>query len=87
MSAVIRARGVGFSYPPDTLQITAQARLSATILRLLPFGFFLFLSVVARRAVEAAYRSAAGLSAIGLGLALQGAAFVWIRQLLRVEPA
>jgi tight adherence protein B len=65
--------------------LTAQARLSAAILGLLPFGFFLFLSVVARRDVEAAYRSAAGASAIGIGLALQGAAFVWIRSLLRVE--
>jgi tight adherence protein B len=67
--------------------LTAQARLSATILGLLPLGFFLFLSVVARRDIEAAYRSSAGVSAIGIGLALQGAAFVWIRRLLRVEDA
>lgn len=67
--------------------LTAQARLSATILGLLPLGFFLFLSVIARRDIEAAYRSSAGVSAIGLGLALQGAAFVWIRRLLRVEDA
>jgi tight adherence protein B len=69
----------------DLGSLTAQARLSAAILGLLPFGFFLFLSVVARRDVEAAYRSAVGASAIGIGLALQGAAFVWIRALLRVE--
>ena len=67
--------------------LTAQARLSAAILGLLPLGFFLFLSVVARRDVEAAYRSAAGGSAIAIGLILQGAAFVWIRALLRVERA
>lgn len=67
--------------------LTAQARLSATILGLLPLGFFLFLSVVARRDVEAAYRSTAGASAIAVGLALQGAAFVWIRRLLRVEDS
>ncbi len=66
--------------------LTAQARLSAAILGLLPLGFFLFLSVVARRDVEAAYHSPAGASAIGIGLALQGAAFIWIRRLLRVEP-
>jgi tight adherence protein B len=65
--------------------LTAQARLSAAILGLLPFGFFLFLSIVARRDVEAAYRSVTGASAIGIGLALQGAAFIWIRALLRVE--
>jgi tight adherence protein B len=65
--------------------LTAQARLSAVILGLLPLGFFLFLSVVARRDVESAYRTTAGASAIGIGVALQGAAFVWIRRLLRVD--
>lgn len=65
--------------------LTAQARLSAAILGLLPLGFFLFMSVVARRDIESAYRTSAGASAIGVGLALQGAAFVWIRRLLRVD--
>jgi tight adherence protein B len=67
--------------------LTAQARLSAAILGLLPLGFFLFMSVVARRDIETAYRTTAGASAIGVGLALQGAAFVWIRRLLRVDEA
>lgn len=66
--------------------LTAQARLSATILGLLPIGFFLFLSVVARDDLEAAYQTPAGVAAIGLGFTLQGAAYVWIRALLRVEP-
>jgi tight adherence protein B len=65
--------------------LTAQARLSAAILGLLPLGFFLFLSVVARRDIETAYRTPAGASAIALGAVLQGMAFVWIRRLLRVE--
>jgi len=66
--------------------LTAQARLSATILALLPIGFFLFLSVVARDDLDAAYETPAGVAAIGLGFALQGAAYLWIRGLLRVEP-
>ena len=66
--------------------LTAQARLSATILGLLPIGFFLFLSVIARRDLEAAYETPTGVAAIGLGFALQAAAYVWIRRLLRVEP-
>lgn len=66
--------------------LTAQARLSATILGLLPIGFFLFLSVVARDDLDAAYRTRAGVAAIGIGFALQGAAYLWIRSLLRVEP-
>jgi tight adherence protein B len=66
--------------------LTAQARLSATILGLLPIAFFVFLSVVAREDLEAAYETPAGVAAIGLGFALQGAAYLWIRGLLRVEP-
>jgi len=66
--------------------LTAQARLSATILGLLPIGFFLFLSVIARRDLEAAYQTPTGVAAIGFGLALQGAAHIWIRHLLRIEP-
>jgi tight adherence protein B len=67
--------------------LTAQARLSAAILGLLPIGFFLFLSIVARRDVESAYRTTVGASAIAVGLALQGVAFLWIRRLLRVDAA
>lgn len=83
-SRTLRARREGAR---ELRSLTAQARLSAAILGLLPLGFFLFLSVVARRDVESAYHTATGASAIGVGLVLQGAAFVWIRHLLRVEDA
>jgi tight adherence protein B len=65
--------------------LTAQARLSAVILGLLPIGFFLFLSATSRNDIEAAYHSTTGAAAIGVGFALQGCAYLWIRQLLRVE--
>ncbi|HZD17130.1 MAG TPA: type II secretion system F family protein, partial [Actinomycetota bacterium] len=65
---------------------TAQARMSAGILGFLPVGFFLFLSVISRRDVEAAFRTGAGAAAIALGLVLEGLAFLWIRRLLRIEP-
>jgi len=84
LARTLRARRDGAR---ELRSLTAQARLSAGILGLLPLGFFLFLSVVARRDVESAYRTTAGASAIGIGLALQGAAFIWIRRLLRVEEA
>jgi len=66
--------------------LTAQARLSATILGLLPIGFFLFLSVAARRDVETAFGTAAGKGAVLLGFTLQAFAYIWIRSLLRVAP-
>jgi tight adherence protein B len=84
VSRTLRARRDGAR---ELRSLTAQARLSAAILGLLPLGFFVFLSIVARRDVETAYRTSAGASAIGVGLALQGLAFVWIRRLLRVEQA
>jgi tight adherence protein B len=84
VSRTLRARRDGAR---ELRSLTAQARLSAAILGLLPLGFFLFLSVVARRDVETAYRTTAGATAIGIGLALQGLAFMWIRLLLRVEEA
>jgi tight adherence protein B len=65
--------------------LTAQARLSGTILGLLPIGFFLFMSVVSRSEVSDALSSPIGLAAVVFGLVLDGLAFVWIRHLLRSE--
>jgi len=62
--------------------LTAQARLSGTILGLLPIGFFLFMSVVSRSEVAGALASPIGLAAAVVGLLLDGAAFLWIRHLL-----
>jgi tight adherence protein B len=65
--------------------LTAQARLSGTILGVLPFGFFAFLWLTSRSEIEAAFRSAAGVAAVGLGLVLEVLAFLWIRSLLEVR--
>jgi tight adherence protein B len=64
--------------------LTAQARLSGAILGLLPIGFFGFLVLTSRRDIAAAFETPVGAAAVGLGLGMQGAAFVWIRRLLRV---
>jgi tight adherence protein B len=65
--------------------LTAQARLSGTILGLLPIGFFLFMSVVSRSEVSGALSSPIGVAAVIAGLVLDGLAFLWIRHLLRSE--
>lgn len=70
----------------EVRSLTAQARLSGAILGLLPVGFFLFLWLTARRDMAAALGTSLGRTAIGVGLALETAAFLWIRRLLRVEP-
>ena len=48
--------------------LTAQARLSGAILGFLPIGFFAFLWLTSRSEIEGAFRTPAGLAAIGLGL-------------------
>ncbi|HEX5951047.1 MAG TPA: type II secretion system F family protein [Actinomycetota bacterium] len=69
----------------EVRSLTAQARLSGAILGLLPFGFFLFLWLTARRDMAAALGTSLGRTAIVVGLALEAAAFLWIRRLLRVD--
>ena len=64
--------------------LTAQARLSALILGLLPVGFFAFLWLTSRRNIEGALSTPAGLVCVGLGLVMEGLAFLWIRRLLEI---
>ena len=83
LASTLRARR---SAARELRSLTAQARLSATILGLLPIGFFLFLSVVAREDLQTAFGTSIGTGAVVLGFTLQACAYVWIRRLLRVEP-
>ncbi len=80
LAATLRARRAAAR---ELRSLTAQARLSAGILGLLPIGFFLFLATVSRSDIEAAVSTPAGLAAVVVGLVLQAAAFGWIRSLLR----
>src|SRR5439155_19943870 len=64
--------------------LTAQARLSGSILGLLPIGFFAFLWLTSRRDIEGALGTPAGLASVLLGLGLEVGAFFWIRALLVV---
>ena len=83
LAETLRNRG---SAARELRSLTAQARLSANILGLLPLGFFTFLSVIAREDMVDAITAPSGATAIALGLVLQAAAYVWIRGLLRIEP-
>lgn len=64
--------------------LTAQGRLSGAILGFLPIGFFAFLWLTSRSDIEGAFRSPAGLVAIGVGLIMEVFAFLWIRHLLEI---
>jgi Flp pilus assembly protein TadB len=86
LDQVVRSLRVRRAAAREVRSLTAQARLSGTILGLLPVGFFLFMSIVSHRDIQTAYRSPAGLVSILLGMTLDGCAFLWIRKLLRMEP-
>lgn len=65
--------------------LTAQARLSGMILGMLPIGFFGFLVLTSRREMLEAVGTPLGGAALGIGLALEVLAFLWIRHLLEVR--
>ncbi len=65
--------------------LTAQGRISGTVLGVLPVAFFLVLSATSHRELAPVYRSPAGASMIIGGLILEGLAYLWIRHLLKVE--
>jgi tight adherence protein B len=65
--------------------LTAQARLSGVILGMLPVGFFGFLLLTSRREMLQAIGTPLGGTALGIGLALEILAFLWIRHLLEVR--
>lgn len=65
--------------------LTAQARLSGVILGMLPIGFFGFLLLTSRREMLEAIGTPLGRTALGVGLALEMLAFLWIRHLLEVR--
>jgi len=87
LDALSRTLGERRDAAREVRSLTAQARMSGAILGLLPLAFFGFLAITAREDLETALASPAGLTAIVVGLVMQGLAFAWIRHLLRVEPA
>jgi tight adherence protein B len=65
--------------------LTAQGRVSGTILGALPIGFFLVLASTSQRELAPVYRSGAGIAMLATGLMMEGLAYLWIRRLLRVH--
>ena len=68
----------------EVRSLTAQARLSAWILGLLPVGFFAFLWLTARNDIQGAVTTPLGIGCLIAGGVLEVGAFLWIRTLLVV---
>ena len=67
--------------------LTAQGRISGTVLGSLPIVFLLVLALTSRDELGPVYRSTAGMAMVVGGLVLEAIAYVWIRSILRVEDA
>lgn len=82
LAGTLRERRAAFR---EVRALTAQARLSGVILGMLPIGFFGFLLLTSRREMLHAIATPLGGTALGIGLALELLAFLWIRHLLEVR--
>jgi tight adherence protein B len=65
--------------------LTAEGRLSAIVLALLPIVLFAFLFTTNRDYLEPLFNETAGLIAIGVGLALMGAGVYWLKKIVDIE--
>jgi tight adherence protein B len=65
--------------------LTAQARLSGSILGLLPIAFFGFLLLTSRAEMLRALATPLGSTALAVGLGMELLAFLWIRRLVEVR--
>ncbi|MGZ8783989.1 MAG: type II secretion system F family protein [Acidimicrobiia bacterium] len=65
--------------------LTAEGRLSAIVLALLPVVLFAFLYTTNRGYLEPLFSVTAGLIAIGAGLGLMGAGIYWLKKLVDIE--
>lgn len=68
----------------DLRALTAQARLSAWIVGLLPIGFLAFLLLVSGPDLVAVFRTPAGGMCLLVGLGLEAAGAMWVRRILAV---
>jgi tight adherence protein B len=65
--------------------LTAEGRLSAIVLAMLPIVLFAFLYTTNRDYLEPLFAETAGLIAIGAGLGLMGAGIYWLKKIVDIE--
>ncbi|HEX2089162.1 MAG TPA: type II secretion system F family protein [Actinomycetota bacterium] len=65
--------------------LSAQGRMSGSILAVLPLVFFVVLAASSRSDMSPVLRSPAGIVLVSAGLTLQGLGYLWIKSLLRVR--
>ncbi|MGQ0680439.1 MAG: type II secretion system F family protein [Actinomycetota bacterium] len=66
--------------------LTAQGRMSGTVVAASPIAFFLFLSLGSRDQVDMLYTTPMGWVLLITGLTLNALGLLWIRAILRIHP-
>ena len=67
--------------------LSTQARLSAVVVGAAPLGYLAFASLVDPRAVDALVATGVGRICLGVGLALEALAAMWIRRIVASEAS
>jgi len=70
----------------DGAALAAQARLSAIVVGGAPLAFLVFTALADPAAAGAQLGTAVGRASLAIGLAMEAAAAVWIRRIVRSEP-
>jgi tight adherence protein B len=82
ISGIIRGR---FTFQSRVRALTAEARMSAWILALMPFGMFGIMYFVSPKQIQAFLHDPEGQSLIWISLGLIVAGVLWLRHMLRLE--
>ena len=85
LDEVVRTIRHRISVRRDLRALSAQGRISGTVLGSLPVGFFLVLASTSHRELAPVYRSGAGAAMVVAGLLMQALAYLWIRRLMKVQ--
>jgi len=65
--------------------LTAEGRISALVLGIMPIGLFAFLFSTNREYLEPLLNSGAGLVALGIGVGLMLLGALWLRKITEIE--
>jgi tight adherence protein B len=85
LDEVVRTIRHRISVRRDLRALSAQGRISGTVLGSLPVGFFLVLASTSHRELAPVYRSGVGAAMVVAGLLMQALAYLWIRKLMKVQ--
>ena len=82
VAATIKGR---FDLQREVRTLSAEGRLSAIVIALLPFGFFGFMFLFRRQYIEGMWQTPLGLALLAAAASLLVIGIVWIRSVVRIK--